>query len=138
MDKFKIYLDDIRTPIDSSWLVVRDYESFVKKVLEIEFYNIEIISFDHDLGDSAMEEYWRNVTTYNTIDYNNIKEKTGLDCAKWLVNYHMDKNLTGFPEINVHSYNPVGTKNIMSYINNFLKVSNIKVDVTRLFIPFYE
>ena len=30
----KIYLDDIRTPVDTSWVVVRSYDEFVDKVKE--------------------------------------------------------------------------------------------------------
>lgn len=45
----KIYLDDIRTPVDSSWLVVRNYYEFVETVSKIGLENIEIISLDHDL-----------------------------------------------------------------------------------------
>ena len=33
----KIYLDDIRTPLDTSWVVVRDFDDFVKKVSEFGF-----------------------------------------------------------------------------------------------------
>ena len=30
----KIYLDDIRTPVDTTWVVVRSYDEFVEKVLK--------------------------------------------------------------------------------------------------------
>ena len=40
----KIYLDDIRTPVDTTWVVVRSYDEFVEKVLEIGLENIETIS----------------------------------------------------------------------------------------------
>ena len=33
--KSKIYLDDVRTPIQSDWVVVRNYDEFVEKVDEI-------------------------------------------------------------------------------------------------------
>jgi len=82
----KIYLDDVRTPIDNDWILVRDYEQFVSKVIEVGLENIEIISLDHDLGVTAMKEYFNNVSPNYTLDYNNIEEKTGLDCAKWLIN----------------------------------------------------
>jgi len=47
-------------------------------------------------------------------------EKTGLDCAKWLVDYCMDNNQK-LPEYSVHSMNPAGGKNILEYLNNFKK-----------------
>ena len=44
--KVKIYLDDVRTPVNPDWVVVRSYDEFVEKVREIGFENIEIISFN--------------------------------------------------------------------------------------------
>jgi hypothetical protein len=83
--KFKIYLDDIRTPIEEDWVVCRNYDEFVDKVKEIGLDNIEIISLDHDLGETAIREYFKNVTTNYILNYDNIHERTGYDCAKWLV-----------------------------------------------------
>ena len=133
--KKKIYLDDVRSPKDKSWLVVRDYDNFVKLVTEVGFENIDVISLDHDLGDTAMAEYFDNVSPNYTLDYNNIHEKTGYDAAKFLVNkfynefperINMSKNEKKngkftFPLVYVHSHNPVGAHNICGWINNFLK-----------------
>ena len=47
-----------------------------------------------------------------------IKEKTGYDCAKWLVEYCLDNDLS-LPKYQVHSMNPVGKKNILDYLSNF-------------------
>lgn len=134
MGKVKIYLDDMRTPVDKNWVVVRDYGQFVSKVSEVGLENIEVISLDHDLGDTAMGEYFRNVAKNYVLDYSNIEEKTGYDCCKWLVNHFYDKNPKRldmsradkknypikFPEVVVHSANPIGSGNMMGYINNFL------------------
>jgi hypothetical protein len=133
--KQKIFLDDIRTPVNTEWVVVRSYDEFVEKVTEIGLENIEVISLDHDLGDTAMNEYFNNVSPNYTLDYSNIEEKTGMDCVKWLVNYYYDNyNLTEnlisrknkkiigitFPKVYTHSANPIGSANIMGYCNNFL------------------
>ena len=134
--KYNIYLDDVRTPTANEWVVVRSYEEFVAKINELGFDNIEHISLDHDLGETAMAEYYNGIKNYK-LDYNNIKEKTGLDCAKWLIdefyNVHpeyldMDRGSKKrttpyfpFPHVYVHSANPIGAANIMGYINNFLK-----------------
>ena len=88
--KQKIYLDDVRTPVNTDWVVVRSYDEFVGKVRELGFENIEVISLDHDLGDTAMSEYFNNVSPNYTLDYSNIEEKTGMDCAKWIVDYYYD------------------------------------------------
>jgi hypothetical protein len=39
----KIYLDDVRTPLDLDWIVVRNYDEFISKVKEIGLENIEDI-----------------------------------------------------------------------------------------------
>jgi hypothetical protein len=126
MKKVWIYLDDVRTPIseglDNNWTVVRNHDEFVAKVEEIGLENIEVISLDHDLGDSAMMEFYRNVSPNYTLDYNNIMEKTGMDCAKWLVNHSIEKGIP-LPQVYTHSANPIGSANIMGYINNYLMKS---------------
>ena len=90
MKKYIIYLDDVRTPVNTEWVVVRSYDEFVEKVRELGFENIDVISLDHDLGDTAMNEYFNNVSPNYTLDYTHITEKTGMDCAKWLVDYYYD------------------------------------------------
>ena len=40
----KIYLDDMRTPVDDNWVVVRNYDEFVSKVTEIGLDKINLIS----------------------------------------------------------------------------------------------
>ena len=57
----RIYLDDVRTPVEGNWIVVRNYQEFVDKVNELGLDNIELVSLDHDLGDTAMAEYFNNV-----------------------------------------------------------------------------
>ena len=147
--KRRIYLDDIRTPVEDNWIVVRDYNEFVKKVMEIGVKNIDFISLDHDLGDTAMAEYFNNVSKNYVLDYNNIDEKTGYDAAKWLVNefYSVNEdriNMTSeqkrksdfiFPTVYVHSANPVGAHNICGYINNFFKNEKQKETCVRVNIP---
>lgn len=127
----KIYLDDIRTPIYQNWIVVRNYEQFVDKVNQIGFENIELVSLDHDLGDSAMKEWHTNVYHNYTLNYDNITEKTGYDCAKWLVEQWMN----GKPVVKVvvHSANAIGAANIMGYINNYKHINRLPQDCTRVF-----
>lgn len=123
MEKMKIYLDDVRTPVDNSWIVVRDYYQFVDKVNELGFENIELVSLDHDLGDSAMAEWYNNVYLNNELNYDNITEKTGYDCAKWLVDRWMEGN-TIF-DVYTHSTNVVGAKNIVELVNSYRRFNNI-------------
>ncbi len=140
-NKCRIYLDDFRIPLNTEddplskygdWILVKNYEEFISVVESKGLENIGVISLDHDLDESAMQEYFNNVSPHYTLDYSNIKEKTGLDCAKWLVEKYYqsyvtsqnrgEKRLSGitFPQVYVHSANPIGSGNIMGYINNFL------------------
>lgn len=93
----KIYLDDIRTPKDNTWTVVRSYHDFIQ-IISQSFGYIDAISFDHDLGG----------------------DKTGYDCAKFLIEYCYQNSYTP-PQCYVHSANPIGRENIITYINNYLK-----------------
>jgi hypothetical protein len=110
-----------------------------------------MISLDHDLGDTAMKEYFTNVSPNYKLDYDNIHEKTGYDCAKWLVNHFYDKNpdwLTlgrlqkksisfNFPTVLVHSANPIGSANIMGYVNNFFMNEAQPQTCVRVNIPHF-
>lgn len=129
----KIYLDDVRTPKDKDWMVVRNYHEFVNLVQKLGLRNIATISLDHDLGDTAMNEYHTNVSPNFKLDYGNITEKTGYDAAKFLVDEYYTQNPErlemnyfdrkkeplDFPIVLTHSANPIGSANIMGYINNF-------------------
>lgn len=130
----KIYLDDIRTPNDPTWTVVRSYNEFIDKINEVGLDSIDQISLDHDLGDTAMKEYYNNVSPNYTLNYENITEKTGMDCVKWLVDLCLDNNLT-LPLMTVHSANPIGSANMMGYINNFLMNTKRPQNCVRVKIP---
>ncbi len=134
MEKVRIYLDDIRTPIEENWIVCRNYDEFVNKVDEIGLENIDTISLDHDLGETAIREYFKNVTNNYILNYDNIHEKTGYDCAKWLVETSSDTGKR-LPTILTHSANPIGSANIMGYINNYLKNKRLPQNCVRVTIP---
>ena len=131
--KHNIYVDDIRIPTDTSWIVVRSYEEFVEKITELGLENIELISLDHDLGDTAIKEWHTNVYRNYKLDYDNITEKTGMDCTKWLVEQWMD----GRPVVKVvvHSANAVGSANMMGYINNYRHINRLPQDCIRVQWP---
>jgi hypothetical protein len=119
-EKISLYLDDVRIPKDNSWQVVKDYTEFVSHIRLNGLENYEVITLDHDLGKEAMDEFYNNALPNYTLNYDNIiNEKTGLDCAKWLVAESMIKKIP-LPQIYVHSANPIGSANIMGYVNNYL------------------
>jgi hypothetical protein len=149
MKNIKIYLDDIRTPVGKDWLVVRNFHEFVNLLNKVGMNNVELISLDHDLGDTAMNEYFTNVSPNYHLNYDNIIEKTGYDVAKFLVNHFYDLNQHRinmsrsekkrdksfyFPRVMVHSANPIGAHNICGYINNFLMNEGQPQDCIRVIV----
>jgi hypothetical protein len=119
-EKIWLYLDDVRTPNSENWKVVRNYDEFVSHIMLNGLENYEVISLDHDLGEESMYEYYTNVKNNFTLNYDNIvNEKTGMDCAKYLVAKSMEKGIP-LPQIYIHSANPIGSANMMGYINNYL------------------
>ena len=120
IERKRLYLDDVRTPKDVDWFVVRNYEQFVSAIRLYGLENFEVISLDHDLGEESMIEYYTNVKNNYVLNYDNITgEKTGYDCCKFLVSESMSKKIP-LPQIYVHSANPIGSANMMGYINNYL------------------
>jgi len=117
--RLRLYLDDIRTPKDPEWIVARDYDEFVKQIKLYGLGSFEVISLDHDLGEGAMVEYYTNVKNNYMLDYNNINERTGMDCCRYLVSESMNEKIP-LPQIYIHSANPIGAGNMMGYINNYL------------------
>jgi hypothetical protein len=121
MTKRLLFLDDIRYPIEAyrytkqdiflrrDWHIVRNYEQFVNRIREKGLP--EMISFDHDLAD---EHYLKQ-------DTSEFVEKTGYDCAKWLIEYCMDNDVD-LPKFYCHSMNPVGKENIERLLKNFKKL----------------
>ena len=128
--KHRIYLDDIRTPVEEGWTVVRNYDQFVSTIMYIGLENIEVISLDHDLGDTAMKEWHKNVYHNYTLNYDNITEKTGMDCAKWLVNQWLDGGKV--VDVFTHSANAIGSANIMGYINNYRHIHRLPQNCVRV------
>ena len=126
----RVYLDDVRTPVEEGWTIVRNYDEFVSTIMYAGLDNIELISLDHDLGDSAMKEWHTNVAKNFTLNYDNITEKTGMDCTKWLVNQWLD----GQPVVNVvvHSANAIGSANMMGYINNYRHLHHLPQNCVRV------
>lgn len=131
---YKLYLDDYRIPLDSfkfmapkigdkntvylqsDWVVVKDYNSFVNCITERGIPSL--VSFDHDLAQEhyAPENRWEDYDQWEKEQQ--FVEKTGKDCAEWLCNYCAHNNLK-FPDYYVHSMNPVGASNITNLIESF-------------------
>ena len=141
--KYNLFLDDIRMPKDvirnanalhltpeliehykGVWVIVRNYNDFVEYITEHGLP--EIISFDHDLADEHYREsmYDPDIEHYSKYySDGTFKEKTGYNCAKWLIEYCLD-NKEYLPVCLIHTQNPVGRLNILSLITSYNKIKN--------------
>jgi hypothetical protein len=129
-----LWLDDARNPHEDDWLVmapiprdqiseviwVKSYQEFVDWIIHNGLP--DGICFDHDLADEHYNPaMYSGVEAYNEVA-KNFKEKTGMDCAKWLVEYCMDYNKK-LPFFKSQSANPAGRENILGYLENYKKMS---------------
>jgi hypothetical protein len=127
---YNLFLDDDREPWQvgnymrpvelraqyrlEEWVVVRSYNEFIGTIARMGIP--KKVSFDHDLCD---EHYMVVVANFPTEDnHPSLRERTGLDCAKYLALVCATGYGKVFPEYYVHSMNPVGKENIISYIEN--------------------
>jgi hypothetical protein len=137
---YVLFLDDERMPDQVTWaefprydsiFIARSFDGFVRHV---EFFGLpKFVCFDHDLADfhyAVMLEENAQADSYTYNDGDLIKtfdygpEKTGYDCAKWLVEYCVN-NQKKFPRYIVHSKNNVGKERIESYVENAKQHLNI-------------
>lgn len=84
------------------WKIALNFNSAVQIILKFGIPNF--ISFDHDLGE----------------------DKNAYDIAKYIVDLDLDNKLT-FPDdfnFEVHSSNPIGKKNIETYLTNYINFKN--------------
>jgi len=122
---YNLFLDDERIPSNVTWVklplvewtIVRNYKQFVDTITAKGLP--KNISFDHDLADEHyVQSIASNQNKTHDFNYGTITEKTGYDCAKWLVEYCREKDLE-IPAYTVHSMSVVGKKNIISYLENY-------------------
>ena len=125
-----LFLDDYRVPIDCAqymyrkgvdcriyhrdWVIVRSYIDFVEYITANGLP--DLISFDHDLADDFTQRENLDINKWFNVLEN--REDTGMDAAKWLIDYCMNNNLK-LPQYVVHSSNPSGYENIKGLLDNF-------------------
>jgi hypothetical protein len=142
---YNLFLDDIHNPYDVAnlrkttvkdreryrnydWIIVRNYDDFVKTITEKGLP--DIVSFDHDLAPEHYEilfadENWfkKDKLIIDTadwsdeivIDYDKFTIKTGYHAAEWLLEYCQNTGKEK-PICLVHSQNDVGRKNITNLL----------------------
>ena len=131
---YYLFLDDVRSVQDvrsylalpnipdDSWVIVRSHDQFVQTITDRGIPTF--VTFDHDL---APEHYGDGFPDRPKVDYTTYRYKTGMDCCKHLVEQCINENRP-FPQYTVHSWNPVGSRNIISYITSFNNSRNNHVD----------
>lgn len=121
--KYNLFLDDVRIPSQVTWVdipssqhytLVRSYKEFVETVNLLGIPRF--VCYDHDLSDA----HYGDGLHGDDIDYTKYEEKTGYDCAKFLVHECFIKGVKHPPYV-VHSMNPIGAKNIISYVESYNK-----------------
>lgn len=96
---YRLFLDDLRDPIDSDCEIARNFKEFKEIITEFGWPNE--INFDNDLG-------------YN--------EPEGIDIAHWVVEQDLDHNvLPNDFKFTVHSANPVAKESIIKLLNQYLE-----------------
>lgn len=126
----KIFLDDIRSVEMShnskkglgeinDFVIIRNDKDFID-IVEKNFDEIELISFDHDLA-----------------CFNDNKEFTGKTAADLIIQKCLDTNRK-FPDWYVHSDNNIGKDNIIGTILNYIKrFDNVDVSDYRYYHKGY-
>jgi len=121
INNYNLFLDDLRIPTHVTWVnvpkdqhysVVRNYQEFVD-IITLRGLP-KFVCYDHDLNDI----HYGHGLQGDDIPYDSYTEKTGYDAAKWLVDYCMKKGVKHPPYV-VHSMNPVGKRNIISYVESY-------------------
>lgn len=104
----------IQSPFQTIW--VKSYDEFIDWIKKNGLPNA--ICFDHDLGlEVAIKARNKGISKRKSRELKN-GEKTGYDCAKWLVDYCLDDDLQ-LPLYNIQSANPVGKENIKGLLENY-------------------
>ena len=135
--KTLLWLDDIRDPMDNTWLSwmmeaginssefeitwVKSYDEFTKWIIKNGLPSL--ICFDHDLGEDVAKS--RVSKGMSKRQARTLKRETlsGFDCTKWLIEFCLNHNVNP-PEYKIQSANPVGAENIKGLIENFKR--NVK------------
>jgi hypothetical protein len=113
-NKTILYLDDVRVPDAPNCVHVRNYDEFVKYLKTHKMP--DVISLDHDLAEEHLpypeEEDIRMET--RSIPYETYKEKTGLDCIRYIID-----NKLPLKQWDIHSTNAVGGYKMMDMLFDY-------------------
>ena len=98
----KVFLDDVRNPPNGGWVCIR---SVAEAIMLIDEGVVEVMSLDHDLGDTEHDPEWTGNTVVNYIERKVAEDDT----------YNP-------PNLMIHSANPIGRMNMQAGIANIDKM----------------
>lgn len=101
------------------WEIVRTYEQFVDIIKLRKLPGI--VSFDHDLHEEHMKHYFDYSTIYSDVKYDQLKHKTGMHCAEFIVDYIKSHPKSKIPTMFIHSANKFGSRNIRAVLKDYIK-----------------
>lgn len=107
-----IWLDDLRNPLD----FVNSSMYDMCDVIWVKNYSEFVLTYD---------KYKNEYNIYMSLDHDLGEEKDGYDCLKYVGEDCMN-NGKKLPYIEIHSSNPVGRKNMESYIKSYNKVMDLR------------
>lgn len=103
----KIFLDDVR-PLpkwmreEGDWTIARSGEECLALIRRVGLHNVKHISFDNDLGSGRMEGH------------------RVLDAIERMI-MDMENELSDFPQMTVHSKNPVAAERMLKAIHQLTR-----------------
>lgn len=102
----QLWIDDIRTPVDDTIVVVRTYDDAIVALQSERFSDIYL---DHDLAcyDSAGNE------------------RSGYHAVLWMVEQFLNGDFTPPERFHMLTSNPVGRKNMTELINRYFPDSEV-------------
>lgn len=100
----KLWLDDVR-PAPEGWLWCKTADELLREIIRNR-WDLEIVSFDHDLGENVD-------TGYDVL----VKLEKGAALGLWHI----------IPDrMEIHSANPVGRKNMQAAIDSIERMRNVR------------
>ncbi len=115
-DTWHSQFSPIRMPYETVW--VKSFLEFTKWITKNGLP--DGICFDHDLGEDVAKEKVSSDMNKKKAREEKGVAKSGMDCAKWIVEYCLDNNLK-LPPYNIQSSNPAGKANIDSFLYSFME-----------------
>ena len=97
--RWNLYLDDLRNPTEDHYEIARNVEE--AKALTLQFGPPVFMSLDHDLGG----------------------DETSMQYLHWLAEEYFLEGLDEIPDYQIHSANPVGSKNIESFMSSWRRAA---------------